>query len=774
MSASRNIIVTLILLFVAISLAPSAVAGVDISETDWTKMFDEGTDDYGDGTNGDLEKSYVNVTDNKVRLRANITDGSNDGLDDNALQIYIDSDTDEETGLTSETVSGGDWAQFYDGLGTLGADYRVSVRDGGVPIIQEHEEDASFDTIDSVEMEENGKSVALEIDRETIGDPDEFDLKFAYIADPGTSSIDSNDFVWAPEDPVRTSGNSIGEIETAEVDAAVQFGDEEVDDDATVVFDLINDGETVDTIPNSTYNDNGELTETFEVNVDNFDGDVDLAVDVENDDSYSTDRESINNTVGITTGGLTEDDTEEGRVALSIIEAEVNFGTEDPDDDATVDFSLTDNDGTEVANPVVEDVTKQTTQSFTVNPNDFNDQGELSVDVTNDDDYPFEGTKSVDSISEGSSLSSVNSNIINFDATTIGHEFTLDPDRDTQVNIDDNEGFTINATLNSSSTEGSNVTLARHIINFDSDNLNESDINVDFNSTLNNDQYIINEDKDDEVEIAEEEGQYGIEIQAADLNNPVIEEGERQHLYEIEFNFSDGLQGELDEGQDVFEFTPTTADGSEIFNQTDGEDELAYTSSREEDVNIENTETRITDAEITLLTEYGNMEDVQTKFAVDVETNEGNLSRIELNDTNGDALPQHEEDDNHVIECSESSCESLSGQLSYTPLKDNVTATVGSGEYNSDFEFNITAEDGEGNEINLDNYLVKIYYFGDVSPETAPDKVQTEDVRTVIQSRGEGDGNLPWDDEDLARTDMNNDGEITVSDITRIVEEYNP
>jgi hypothetical protein len=770
---AKKIAITLIILLVAIAAVPSTVAGLGIDEVNWDQKFNDDSDDYGPlvGENENLKEVYVNETDTKVRFRANIS-GGNDGLNnDDALQVYIDSDTDVETGLNDDTVSGGTWAEFYDGVGTMGADYRISVRDGGTPIIQEHDTGALFDTITSIEMEETGKSVMLEIDKETIGDPETFDAKFAYVADPGTSDVQSADYVWAPDAPIRFA-DSVETIGTATVDASVEFGDESVDNDATVVFELRDDGETVDTIENSTFSGSGTLTETFTVNNDTYNGQVELAVDVQDDDDYSLDRENINNTVEITSNGLDEDDKKSGKVALSLIEAEVNFGSEDPDDDASVEFSLTDDEPSEVAAPTVTDVTDTTTQTFTVNPNDFNDEGKLKVDVLNDDDYPYSETKGVDGIKVGSSLTDVNKKT--FDADTIGHDFTLDPEGDSTVNIETNDGFTTNVSLESN-TEGSNVTSVTHVMNYDSANLNGSDISVDVNNTFSGQNYTIVKGED----VVDEAGKYGIEIYTINnfADNPVVGEGENQHLYQIELNFSDGLQEELSQGTNVIEFTPTTADRTELFNQTDGETPLSYTSSTNS-VGVKNTETRITNAEITHRTDGGVMENVTAEIRVSVESNEGKLANITLNQTDGSAFPRNDANDKHVIECSESSCESLSGELRYTPTEENATEATGGG-YTEEPFFNITARHKNGDVYTLSDYdstvSVKVYRFGDVAVDAnGKYTVETADVRAVIQNRGEGDGTLPWDDDGLARSDLNNNGEITIADVTKIVEEYDP
>ncbi|ERH06728.1 MAG: hypothetical protein J07HN4v3_02352, partial [Halonotius sp. J07HN4] len=485
------------------------------------------------------------------------------------------------------------------------------------------------------------------------------------------------------------------------------------------MFELRDDGETVDTIENNTYSGNGAVTETFTVNNDTYNGQVELAVDVQDDDDYSLDRESINNTVEITSNGLDEGDRESGKLALSIIESQVNFGLEDPDDDASVEFSLTGEGGSEVADPVVTDVTKPVRQNFIVNPYDFDGEGELIVSVLDDDDYPLSGEKRSVSFSPGSSPSKKS-----FDATAIGHEFKLNPDG--SVNIDSNDGFSVNTSLSSDGSDGgSNVTSVTHIVNYDSENLNQSDISVNFNNTFDSENYTTFNDSI----LNTEAGQYGVRINSINdiSDNPIVAENENQHLYEMELNFSDGLQEDLDQGSNVIQFTPSTADGTEIFNQTDGtNNELSYTSSRDK-IKVSNAETRITNVEVTHLTDGGVMENVTSKIEVSVDTNEGKLTNITLNETDGSAFPRNDANDKHVIECSEASCESLSGELRYTPTEKNATEATGGG-YTEEPTFNITAR-SEDRVYNLNEYestiSVKVYRFGDVDVD-ANDKYTVE------------------------------------------------
>lgn len=779
MSSLHKLIITLVLLLMAVSIAPSAVTAIEIEQDDWTETFNGSEDNYSNltGGNGNLNIAAFNVTEDnsKIRFKANISNGTDDGLtDNNGLQIYIDTDPEGDDGLDSETVED-DLANYFDGLGAMNADYRISVTDAGVPVIQEHEEGLQYDTIQRIEMEEKGEQITLEIESETIGfdqlDTEEpVEAKFAYVDDVDAANKEAN-HVWAPENAVTLP--EINVVENAKVNATVEFGDEEVSEDASINFILSDSNGVVAerSIADDQLPTNGTESITFTENNNNFAGAVELEVEVEGDDTYSTAREEINNTVNISEDGL-DPQKYNGKIALSIIDAEVSFGNgENVDDETAVDYTLIDNGGNEVGNAVdnnLEEGDTQTNETFTVNPNNFNEDGEIGVEV-DDTDYPLDEAQGVDDISVGGSVTKT------FDAAKIGHEFILSIDQN-EADVTSDNGFTLNVSLESNeSAGGQNISTVDHEIDF-----NGEDLNIENKSQ--NISYVNVSESDivgpDEPDINNETGT--VEIFLAN-DSDIVTEGNNETLYQIEFEFEEGLQEDMDEG-DAGErtYSPNiVSETTNIANLSTGS-KLSFTSE-EDEIDVRNSETDITDATVTHLTEGSDMVNTTTRFAVEVDTNEGELKKIMLNKTKPDGtvgkLPNRP-DDNLVIDCNnESSC-GVGEELQYTPTKDNETWSGIDNGYNT-FEFNITVVDGDDDKFyipsdteNIDqsDLQTEIHRFGDV---TENGEAESSDLIEVLQQVPEESGGLPWDDGELAAADINNDGEITMSDASLIYQELN-
>ena len=773
---------TLVLLFVMLVITPSAVAAIDITQDDWNERYNESEHDPSNlyGNNNNLDVVAVNLTDDKVRFKSNVSGG---GLDkDNGLQIYIDSEPSGDDGLDTSTEAGS-LSTFFDGLDDLNADYRISVTDSGVPIIQEHDGGLSFDTIQTIEMEEDGDQIALEVDRETIGDPDPFKLKFAYIDDISNADKKSK-FLWANETATKISGNSVSNQENAVIDATVEFGDENIDDTdkSEIVFTLTDDNGEVGT-PKviDDYSSNGKRSVTFEEDAANFEGTVELEVEVNDDSDYSTDRESLNNTVTIGQNGLSGQNYN-AYIALSIVEAGVTFGDE-PTDDTTVDYTLRDNDGDDVGSAEDSNFELGTdtplNKTFTVNPYNFKGSGELEVDV-DDEDYPLTETKSIDSISEGSSLSSTTnpSSHLAFDADTIGHKFTLNI-KESSLNFDSDDGFTLEVYLESiANNDGKNITRIDHVVEFD-DRLNIEDDSQDVSL---GDTY-----ENEVVSNSTSAGEYAITLRNISDNAPdhVLRNGTNETLYEIDFTFEDGLKEDTDQGEaNALEFNPTTInDDTELLNLTSGENP-SFTSSNTAPVKVVNQDTTLTDVSVTHVTDGTDMANRPMEYSVDVESNDGELDYITLNRTDNGTIEKFPDrsgypDDNLVYDCdteeSNATCET-DPNLRYTPKPENTTGNVPG--YNDDFKVNITVVDSGGNkyyvqpaDVEQGSLRTEVHVFGDVTGDTS---VTAKDVRKVLNNVGETSGGRPWGDQDqeLATYDINNDGEITMRDVTLVYDEF--
>jgi hypothetical protein len=772
MSLVRKSTIVALVAIVVVSTAPSAAAGIDEPD-DWSdhEVFDESeaSDSYSThGNNKSLKKAYINVTSSTVQFRANINATGVDGLDDNALQIYIDTDLDAQTGLNSETVSDNQWGDFYDGVGDIGADYRVTASDGGVPIVEEHDDDAIFDTLGEVDIVESGDKVVLEVDKETIGNPDDFDVKFAYISNPGTADPSESEFGWAPENAVRVGSEGGEAAKTATVEPTVTFG-EALDDEASVEFTLTNDDGT-QTVKQVNHSSSSDLTETFTVDPNNFDGgdSSEITVEVIDDDEYSFERE-VDNTKSI--GSLSGGGTEAPTIDLATINATVKFGTEAVDEDGSVIFTLTENDDGDTTDREIDySSSADLEESFTVNPNNFGSSGILKVEVVDDETYPYSETKDVDSVAQNNSINKL------FEADTIGQDFTLINEQTDPYDIATNpDEFTLDVKLESeASPTGSDIYVVRHVIDFDPARIDEENISVNYDAgptDFKTDDYLTTGVGTD----VEGDGTYEIEIVAAgDYNtdsDAIREVGKNETLYDVTFPLED-IQGEIDQGpENAIDVTPNTADETELFDSNNNS--VSYTSSAQT-VNVSNSNTAIEDEgiEYTHLTEGGNMVGAPMKFDVGVTTNDGKLDEIRLENTGGAVL---EEDGSDVkINCnSKSSCD---GILEYTPVQSNNTAV--SGNYERE-EFHIVIEDADNEETtipddteDIDNVWAKIYKANDVNRDTKPADV--DDVRAVISNRTRGNGELPWDENEVARADLDNDGEVGITEVTTIANEYSP
>jgi hypothetical protein len=787
----------------AVLTVPSAVTAINIDQDDWTEKFNESDSDYSysdlTGENENLTVAAFNVTNDndRIRFKTNITDGTVDGItDDRALQVYIDTAPEGDEGIDSETNFGG-LNSFFEGLGSMNADYRIQVTESGVPLVQEHDERLQYNNVKRVEsLEETDEQVIIEIKPETIGidqltSAEPIEAKYAYIDDP-YGLDDAGNYLWAPNGSV-----TLPQIETtknAEVNATVEFGDEKISEGASVEFTLSDDStdeeltKTIDIGGESTDDQlptDGEVNHTFEPKVRNFEGTVELEVVVEGDDTYSTDRAEINNTVEISSNGL--DEQKYGaKIPLSIIEAKVDFGTgDDVDSDTSVSYTL-DSEGTDDVGSAVDDNLEsgdsQSNETFTVNPYDFDEEGaEVNVDV-DDTDYPLDEAQGVDQIAVGESLSSASGggSQLTFNANEIGHEFSLNIKESGSLDVGSDDGFTLNVSLESiQSNGGENISRVEHVINFDEElKIADKSQNVSYINT--SEDWVVGEN-----EPIIDNGAGTFEVELINSTGPnVVTEGNNETLYQIEFEFVDGLQDEMaqgDEGERTY--SPSTVSEETNIRNFSANQGLSFTST-EDEITVRNPDTAITEATVTHLTEGSDMVGTPAKFDVEVNSNEGKLDKIILNgtDNNGTATKlSGQSGDNLVIDCEgDSDCgEEPDEQLQYTPSSDDTQLT--SGVYDT-FQFNVTVVYNGGSKkfyipsdadgIDNDALQTRIHKFGDVDGDGSAD---SNDLVEVLRRTPAESGGLPWGggDEELAAADIDNDGEVAMNDVSLIYEYLN-
>jgi hypothetical protein len=770
--------ITVVVLFVAISVGPTAVAAVDFpSDGDWENSFTDNDDDVGDSNYNPLKKVYVDSTgEEKILFKTNISDDvTNNGLTDSsgdALQIYID--TGGVEGIDKNTGSPGGWGTFFDGLDAMNADYRVTARTDSV-VVEEHEGDIFFNTVRSVDESgdnayklknfdgDTNASVNFALDRDTIGNPETLDVKFAYIDGAyGSASLGSGEFGWAPKSSVRLGGADDGVSKTATVTTNVTFGDEDVDDDATVDIVLTDDNDNEAGVAEDiNYDSDGTLSRTFTVNPENFNGEgAEFSVEVDGDDDYNFER-AVDNTQSVANvvadGSITE------KIGISTLEADVDLSGVSPNEDASIEFNLADKDGTstETVNETLPDGTF--TQTFTVNSENFDGNGNLTVELVGDEDYPYEETQNSPGVTKGNSADFGSDFVV-----AVGHDFTLDPNTDNPTISGDEDTFTLTVSLGSTSA-GQGIHTVDHYIDFDSTNLVDDAEGLD---DITIDDSVAPPDVTAQNISITDGGEVRVLVyNSSSSGQPIVSSGDgKKDIYEISFEYEDGLQSELPKDSTAIEFTPSTSDATEVLDTND--DQLSFTSSLDapdDTIAVNNNQNRITSAEVTHLSRNANMGGFESfRYRVSVETNDATVNSIELtgDDVTGGST---------VTETcpGESSCTVTFEQ---TP-SDNTF----SGDYSED-KISITAVmpgsnldiDTQNEGVESDDLNVTVRRKGDFADTGSATSITTNDIRDSVDYIGTEATGETWTDDqrDAASYDVTGDGEVGVTDVTTIIDEY--
>ena len=778
MSTTHKITITIVVLFIGLAATPAAVTAVDFpaSDSDWDKSYDDGGNGYEK-----IKKVYVDSGPDKIQFRA-VLDKSelsgSDGLGDSkdALQIYIDAG---EGGIDSSTGSNPGWGLFFSELGAMNADYRITAQPSSA-VVEEHETGIFFNTVGSssetsggaYQLDDNSgtdNDIKFSLDRETIGNPDTVDVKFAYIDGKlGDTSVSTGDFNWAPNSPVRIGGGGDGDNgvgQTATVTTKVQFGQESVDSDATVNIVLTDDnGNEAGSREVTDFTKSTTLNRKFTVDPSNFNGDgAEFSVEVTGDDDYTFERD-VDNTKSIDNvdGGGSTSET----LGISTLEASVDFSTNNlnPSDDASVEFTLTDEDGTETTRVVEEGLSGTLSELFTVNPANFDGtNAELTVEVVGDENIPYTETKSAPSVSKGNSK-----DFTTFTATGVGHEFTLEPTNNNPTINSDTGSVGIDVKLDSKGS-GSDIHTVVHRIDFDEANLADDD------SDGTEDIKITNRLTGAEViKQNEEDGQVTVIAYKNDDNALVTSSGGEKTLYTINFEYEDGLQSELPNDDAAIEFEPSTSDATEIRDNTDTQ--LAFTSSLTSPIKVNNDENRITGVELTHLSEYANMKGFTSfEYEVTVETNDAPVDEIKLSSdaiTSGSGVTEtcgNNDNDDDASTCTVTFEQEPDGHTSddgtYGTDQLDITAVMDSGS-----TLDITA----GNDgVTSDDLKVTVHKTGDFAG-TASSGISGANIRTGINDHfGEEAAGETWgaDQRDTARYDVNGDREVGITDITAIIDQ---
>jgi len=720
---------------------------------------------------GELEEAYINYDEPNIQYRVDFTSAAGNplaGSSNSIVQIYIDTGTPE--GVDTDTYTdGGTTEGFYDNLDNLNADYRVSIGDD-TNVIEPWDEDTSqFDgsNSESVAVENSSASDAIvtEFDETDIGSPDEIDYKFVYIADTSSSVSDTDDYTWAPdpgddgEESIKFSFEDGGEtIPVGTINATVNISDTPLTDD--VEFSL-SDGTGRPVPPDS----NNNITESFSVNSNEFQGrsgdSITATIDAEN---YTLDKEKTG--ISVNEGEVTNVTFEpheliniSGEISsLGGEEGTYSIGVENDDGEVatTGEVSFTEGEGTDE-------------YGLDVNATKFTDNGEIvaTLDappntISADSNTSFNTTRyNPDDITQDFTVNPPNQQLDLTTNTSTANEFT-----------DNGFTLTVNASANASGTSENRIDTIKHVIEFDPDQ-----VSVTGNTSLV-------DDSGNETSTRNGDGVYETVVVNTSGSPVVGENGTSVPIYNLTFEFEEDFEPDHgdDSGSDnTLPVSITTVDedtsefgATRILNGTQeygSTKDLEFDTDEPEDVDVYNSETKITFDTVVHLTTGGDMVGAPVKFNLSATSNEGTIDEIVLYNNRTDT----EED---TIDCGgDSDCD---GQLRTTP---SDSTFVDNGTYLSRNIFDIKAvpvEDGDKETVsNPRGDGQEIYKRADVSlngpaPDDAGNVTLTGDVRSILDLRGQTAGGLPWDDIEAAQHDVNNDGEIDIVDVTIVANEYDP
>jgi|GEM_PF-5660930 len=771
----HRIAITVALLFGMILVAPAAVSA-DNGPEEIINATDN--DDFGDGgaANFSVEEEE---TDDKIIWHVNTTANGGELVNNDSLHIYIDDE--DKVGLDDETVDSPRWGDFFDGLNPIAADYRVRVSDSGTSqreVVEEHISDVSYDevgkvnTTDSDELD-NGTKITLE--KEDIGTPDSFEYKFAYIAAPGEFDIDNNEFRWAPD---RSQPFEDGEatLTRTSIQATVSFNGGDITPEAdNVEFTLDNDTADDGSPVESEVVDITEATNSITTNIrydpEDFGGDAELTVETDGDEKYPFERDGLNNSIEI--GSLSNGAN--FTVEISRIEAAIGFGREREGDEEVVgSFDLENNSEETSEVNFTHNGEGKFKQNYTVNPNNF-DNGEviLDIDTIAGENYDFSAEKDDLDFSAAE---------VAFNASQLDYEFGFEllgqggfggyDDTNPDLVDDNDNGFTVQVNLSADEAGDVNDSVQQivHVAEFNESELVAQPINE---SDLDTASRNVNADL---IEVNNSAGEIKINVFSGDTSENILSvanaSSEEPFSYDVTFEFADGLDPEeLDQEPDAV-VTELEIDPNVTLRNAENETLSVLADSTS--IDIENSKTVVEEDEITHLTEGGDMVGSPIKYEIDVDTNDGNLSRATLFDDEGVKLTSEE----------------LSGSSDNVVLKANPFEsddnTAEADGYVQTGEFDIGITDGQNRVIynatddmvdedqEQENVLqTTVYKEYDVTA-SGQDNVTTEDVLRVAERVPEDPvEELPWDDKVSARADFDNDGEVTSSDLGVITSEWN-
>lgn len=759
MSALGKTGIALVALFTLIIIVPSVAVAQsgDINEPD--DWGDEVFNYSGEGYDpGDLEAAFINYNeaDETVQFRVNFTDGApKNPMSDNVTHIYIDSDLDSDTGVNSETYTDGDDGEvFYNNTDDIGADYRVEIGDGSNLVAPWNEELGGFETssAEGIDVVTRTDSVIAEVDQSTIEEEptDTFDLKFVYIDKSGTVQDDS-DYTWAPDaldNEINSTRFSIGDdgtVPVATIEANVNLSsDDYLDDEASVEFTL--EGEEItetETIEGENHQGSDNVTATFNIDANEFNGgDESITAQVVNGVNYTLNREK-------SIGSLSDDDKVtknfDTHDLIDVTGNVTNLGNEDNN----IEVTLEDDNQDIVDTPIDVDPDGDGEYEFTdVNATRFNDGGALKAEL----DPASSNTLNPQEISINTGRYNASDKDGNdFDVVVPDQVIDLAFNESTvDVRTDDPFNLTVNLTSNNGDDTIHGVT---HVVEFDPTQVSVKSITP----------LVVSDDLSSNITDTTN-GEVTVELTSSSGSELVKKDG-GQDLYNITFEFDQEFDPVYNTDQVI---SMSTTDRTELINDS-RDDAVPFETEEDaggETIQVANTETEIIDPtdSITHLTTGGDMVSAPTKFAFDVETNEGTLDNVTLyNNRTGTAVDTYNCEggstcaDELVHDAPTENTKSANGSYDSTSNRYNITIyPEGNGEVTT-----ISEPRGPGEVI---------YVESDV---TGDGNVTLDDVDAILQNTGQqADGGLPWGDPVNARYDVNNDGEVDIQDATAVAQDW--
>jgi hypothetical protein len=761
----RRSSILLVALIIVVTLVPSAAVAadevIDVDSSEDPGVLDDATIEY-DGDNGEIR---FNITFHK----------DNDPMSSNITDIYVDTGNPE--GINDETFadSGGETAKFWENLGDLDADYRIAIGDGTNVVEPWDEETSQFDGSNSAKIEiveQKDSYVVVRVDEEDIGAPDTIDYKFAYIDGDGIE--DESSYTWAPDSSLRRNLEEGETVNTGVINATINVSDTPINDDAEIVIST-SDGQEQNQ-EDIEVDGNSNISAEFTVDESDFSGDGDVTAEI-NGENYTLD-----NTRAVTVSeGSTKDVVFEPHRLI-----EVSDEVTGENEDYTVE--LRDNDGNTID---AEAVFNEDSYNFSgVNATKLVNGGEVEASL--DDET------SLNSISpQSQTIDSVDRYNPN-DIVNEGNKFDIKPPTEriniktniSEANISDTSQF--NLTVNASADGDDRVDAVKHVLEFNPDQIVYEDTEY---------QIITDNQNRTDIEGSEEGEEDQIETVIVNASGgPVISEGsEDVTLFNMTFRFESEFEPDQSgsantENSEIVELETVTdtadIEGSRLINSTDSkistdlnEDDVKglkfETDTTEVDVFNPETVIEFEQADVDHLTSGGDMVGAPVRFEVEAGSNEGEISKIVLNNTRNGEVPDESSDESQFIDCEGlSTCD---GTLAHVP-QDDTFIDNSSYATKSVYDITVVPVNDASRGVIGDNKTVtdprdgggeEIYKRGDVTGITGNDKGNVTlggDVESILDKRG----TEPIGTDEESRHDVNNDGVIDLVDVTIVAQEYEP